>query len=181
MAIEFHCNHCGRLVRAPDEAGGKKGKCPTCQNILWVPMPDNAVEEFDLAPVDEQEERKKRQMEEQARATERQLLKEKQAAAEGATPSRSEADRPSPPPPPPVMGAAETAEDMEFLVVEWVRSMADGDLGDADRSMMQLQKNKAASKQAAQKIALIEPPPPGLQDVPRPVLNRYFKMLRDQL
>lgn len=179
MAIEFHCNFCGRLVRAPDEAGGKKGKCPTCQNILWVPMSDSAVEEFDLSPVDEQEERKKRQMEEQARATERQLLKEKQAAAEGAVSSKPSADLPSPPPP--VVANPETAEDVEFLVVEWVRSMADGDLGDADRSMMQLQKNRAVSKQAVQKISLAEPPAPGLQDIPRPVLNRYFKMLRDQL
>jgi hypothetical protein len=59
--------------------------------------------------------------------------------------------------------------------------MADGDLGDADRSMMQLQKNRSAAKQAVQKVALTDPPPGSLQDVPRPVLNRYFKMLRDQL
>ena len=179
MAIEFHCNHCGRLVKAPDEAGGKKGKCPTCQSILWVPMPDSAVEEFDLSPVDEQEERKKRQMEEQARATERQLLKEKQAAAEGAQAGKSSADMPAPPPP--LTGSPETSEDVEFLVVEWVRSMADGDLGDADRSMIQLQKNRSISRQAVQKLAIEEPPPAGLQDIPRPVLNRYFKMLRDQL
>ncbi len=179
MAIEFHCNFCGSLVRAPDEAGGKKGKCPTCQNILYVPMAEGAVEEFDLAPVDEHEERKKRKMEEQARATERQLLKEKLAAAEGAAPSRAAADLPAAPPPS-VSGPAND-EDVESMIVEWVRSMADGDLGDADRSMMQLQNNRAAARQTLQKIAMADPPPAGLQDVPRPVLNRYYKMLRDQL
>jgi hypothetical protein len=179
MAIEFHCNHCGRLVRAPDEAGGKKGKCPTCQSILWVPMPDSSVEEFDLSPIDEYEERKRKQMEEEDRATERQLLKEKQAAAEGAIASKPSGDLPAPPPP--LVGTPETADDAEFLVVEWVRSMADGDLGDADRSMMQLLKNRAASKLAVQKIATAEPSPAGLDNIPRPVLNRYFKMLRDQL
>ena len=179
MAIEFHCNFCNKLVRAPDEAGGKKGKCPSCQNILYVPMPEGAVDEFDLTPVDENEERKKRQMEEQARVAERALLKEKQLPPEGSVPNRSEINLP--PPPPPIIGTPETADDVEFLVVEWVRSMANGDLGDADRSMMLLQKNRAAAKQAVQKVALIDPAPPGLQDVPRPVLNRYFKMLRDQL
>ena len=178
MAIEFHCNFCGKLVRAPEEAGGKKGKCPTCQTILYVPMPATAVEELDLAPIDEYEERRRRQMEEQARAAERALLKEKQIAPEGAVP-KGNIDLP-PPPPPVDIGSADTDEDVEFLIIEWVRSMADGDLGDADRSMMQLRKSKAA-KQLANKLAMQEPPPAGLQDVPRPVLNRYFKMLQSQL
>jgi phage FluMu protein Com len=178
MPIEFHCNFCGRLVRAPDEAGGKKGKCPTCQKILYVPMPEGAIEEFDLAPVDEQEERRRRQMEEQARATERQLLKEKQLAAEGATPGRPLRDVHEPVPE--VLGPEE-AEDVEFLVSSWVRSMADGELGDADRSIMQLQRNRTAAKQALQKISQAEPPPGSLRDIPRPVLHRYLKMLRDQL
>ncbi len=182
MTIEFHCNYCGKLVKAPDEAGGKKGKCPACQKILYVPMPEGAVDEFDLAPIDEQEEKKRRQMEEQARAAERALLKEKNVPPEGSTPARgSSAGRtPSAPPPPPAP-TPETPDDVEFLVIEWVRSMADGDLGDADRSMMQLQKSRAAAKQAVEKLAIAEPPPGSLENVPRPVLNRYFKMLRDQL
>lgn len=180
MAIEFHCNFCGKLVKAPDEAGGKKGKCPACQNVLYVPMPEGAVDEFDLAPIDEAEERRRRQMEAQALAAERALLKEKQVPPEGATPTtRSEIDLPVPPAPS-VSGPA-TSDDVEFLVIEWVRAMADGDLGDADRSMMLLQKDKAASKQAVQKVRMAEPPPSALQNVPRPVLNRYFKMLSDQL
>ncbi len=182
MAIEFHCNFCGKLVKAPDEAGGKKGKCPACQNVLYVPMPEGAVDEFDLAPVDEQEEKKRRQMEEQARAAERALLKEKNLPPEGAAATRSRSGgRPAAPPPPPPASAPETPDDIEFLVIEWVRSMADGDLGDADRSMMQLQKSRGPARQAVEKIAISEPPPASLENVPRPVLNRYFKMLRDQL
>lgn len=182
MAIEFHCNFCGKLVRAPEEAGGKKGKCPTCQNILYIPMPEGQVEELDLAPVDEEEERRKRQMEEQARAAERALLKEKNPAPEGAA-SRS-ADSALPPNPmsaDPNAGTVETNEDVEFLIIEWIRSMADGDLGDADRSMMMLQKHKALAKPLVAKLQVAEPPPDLLKDVPRPVLNRYFRMLRDQL
>lgn len=181
MAIEFHCNFCGKLVKAPEEAGGKKGKCPNCQNVLYIPMAEGAVDEFDLAPVDEAEERRKRQMEQQAIALQRALLKEKQAAAEGATPKGGALDRPAPPLPADTGSETANDEDVEFLIVEWLRSMADGDLGDADRSMMQLQKNKAAARQAAGKLAVQEPPPSGLENVPRPVLNRYFKMLRDQL
>ncbi len=50
MAIEFHCNFCDKLVKAPDDAGGKKGKCPSCQSVLYIPMPEGTVEEFDLCP-----------------------------------------------------------------------------------------------------------------------------------
>lgn len=181
MAIEFHCNFCGKQVKAPDDAGGKKGKCPSCQKVLYIPMPEGAVDEFDLAPIDEAEERRKRQVEEQALALQRALLKEKLAAPEGAVPKGKSADLPAPPPP--LSNGSDSAndEDVEFLIVEWVRSMADGDLGDADRSMMQLRKNKAAARQLVGKLAIAEPPPAGLQDVPRPVLNRYFKMLKEQL
>ncbi len=120
-------------------------------------------------------------MEEQARAAERALLKERQAAPEGAVPKGGPVDLP-PPPPPVDTGSGETTdEDVEFLVIEWVRSMADGDLGDADRSMMQLRKSKAAAQHAISRVSIANPPPAGLQDVPRPVLNRYFKMLKDTL
>lgn len=183
MAIEFHCNFCGKQVKAPDDAGGKRGKCPSCQKVLYIPMPEGAVDEFDLAPVDEYEERKRLQMEEQARATERALLREKQAPGEGAMPKDSDIEIPPPPPPPPVdtSPSSISEEDIEFLIVEWLRSMADGDLGDADRSMMQLRKGGALARQVAAKLAIAEPPPSGLKEVPRPVLNRYFKMLKEQL
>jgi len=117
-------------------------------------------------------------MEEQARAAERQLLKEKQLAAEG--PAHGRPPRDVPEPPPEVLGP-DQAEDVEFLVATWVRSMADGDLGDADRSIMQLQKNRTAARQALQKISQADALPGSLRDIPRPVLNRYLKMLRDQL
>ena len=37
MPIEFRCNECDHLLRTPDEAAGKKARCPSCQNIQDVP------------------------------------------------------------------------------------------------------------------------------------------------
>lgn len=37
MPIEFRCSQCDRLLRVPDEAAGKNGKCPGCQAIVKVP------------------------------------------------------------------------------------------------------------------------------------------------
>ena len=38
MAIEFRCNTCTKLLRIPDEHGGKSAQCPECGNITQVPM-----------------------------------------------------------------------------------------------------------------------------------------------
>lgn len=37
MAIEFNCPFCDVLIRVPDNAGGGKGKCPSCSKKLFVP------------------------------------------------------------------------------------------------------------------------------------------------
>src|SRR6186713_436800 len=38
MPIEFPCTACGQLVRTPDSAAGKKGKCPHCGTIGQIPL-----------------------------------------------------------------------------------------------------------------------------------------------
>lgn len=38
MPIKVTCEKCGGVLHAPDDAGGKKGRCPTCQNILPIPF-----------------------------------------------------------------------------------------------------------------------------------------------
>ena len=37
MPIEITCSGCGKPLRVPDNAGGKRVKCPACQTILSVP------------------------------------------------------------------------------------------------------------------------------------------------
>ena len=58
MSIQLHCPRCGKLIKAPDNAGGKHGKCPYCKESVYVPMPADEVEEIGLAPVDEEAERR---------------------------------------------------------------------------------------------------------------------------
>lgn len=37
MTIEFPCPQCAQLVRTPDAAAGKKGKCPSCSAVVTIP------------------------------------------------------------------------------------------------------------------------------------------------
>src|SRR5262245_511232 len=38
MPLKVACAKCGGVLHAPDDAGGKKGKCPNCGNILPIPL-----------------------------------------------------------------------------------------------------------------------------------------------
>ncbi|MCA9187238.1 MAG: RDD family protein [Pirellulaceae bacterium] len=39
MSIEFSCNGCMRMLRVPDEAAGKKSRCPGCGTVTRIPEP----------------------------------------------------------------------------------------------------------------------------------------------
>jgi phage FluMu protein Com len=37
MAIEFHCPHCGKLLKTADDKAGVRARCPDCQEVVTVP------------------------------------------------------------------------------------------------------------------------------------------------
>ncbi len=37
--IRVKCIYCGQKILAPEEQGGKKGRCPTCKHEIYVPCP----------------------------------------------------------------------------------------------------------------------------------------------
>ena len=44
MAIKVTCS-CGRVLNVKDELAGKKGRCPSCGNVLQVPTLEEAAVE----------------------------------------------------------------------------------------------------------------------------------------
>jgi predicted RNA-binding Zn-ribbon protein involved in translation (DUF1610 family) len=49
MPITLTCEACGKLLRAPDTAVGKRVRCPSCQNVLDVPAGAPGPETYALA------------------------------------------------------------------------------------------------------------------------------------
>src|SRR5213592_3374889 len=37
-SIEFHCSGCGRALKVPASASGKRASCPQCNTIVQVPL-----------------------------------------------------------------------------------------------------------------------------------------------
>ncbi len=52
MTIEFHCEHCDKLLKTPDERAGLAAKCPGCGESIVVPAPSGAGDEFDIPSED---------------------------------------------------------------------------------------------------------------------------------
>jgi DNA-directed RNA polymerase subunit RPC12/RpoP len=51
--IHFKCAYCGQRILAKDDGRGKKGQCPTCKHIIYVPkvfQPESDLAPLALAP-----------------------------------------------------------------------------------------------------------------------------------
>jgi predicted RNA-binding Zn-ribbon protein involved in translation (DUF1610 family) len=53
--MQFQCSACGKKVRAPDEAAGRKCRCPHCQAVISVPAVVVEAEEVEQPIVLEEE------------------------------------------------------------------------------------------------------------------------------
>lgn len=176
MAVEFHCEHCRHLIRAPNDSAGKKGRCPHCQNVVYIPSPPEDSGEIPLSPVDEEFERRQKAAEQQRHALERNLYGERAMPGEPGKPQRgsaSGANRDAAGGP-----AARPGGDPRALVREFVSAMAEGRLADADRVAFALGQMKSEA------LAVIEAlsggnaaSAPELSKLPRPVLLGFLKQL----
>jgi DNA-directed RNA polymerase subunit RPC12/RpoP len=170
MSIEFHCSHCGKMVRAPDDAGGKRGKCPSCHQTVYIPMPSDQVQPLDLQPVDESAEQERDRLLKQTRDLQRRVLHDREVPSERATP----------PAPSPAGQVLPSRVDVETLVIEYAEAMAAGDLERAEEMAADIRKNMTAAEEIIQRITLDELPPERLAKIPRPVLVGFFKQLREK-
>jgi hypothetical protein len=171
MPIEFHCEHCGTLVKAPDNAGGKHGKCPSCHQSVYIPDPSVEIEPLALAPEAESEERERERLFRESWELERRVMEERELPA-----SAQEAPIPTAPDgafqPPPA--------DVETLLIDYARAMADGDLEQAEKLAAEIRQDMQAADDAIQRIVSDEIPPAELARIPHPVLVGFFKRLQSK-
>jgi len=164
MAIEFHCDHCGMLVKTSDAHAGKRGKCPGCKQSVYIPTPDDDIETLDLAPIDDDlEEEKKR------------IRQETQKIAQRI--DEDDGDIPDLAPEPDSLGVAGLELDMESLIVEYALSMAEGKLADAEKLSEQIHEDWDQAEDIIQRITADDIPPRRLKNIPHPVLVGFLRQL----
>jgi len=166
MAITFRCEHCHKDVTAPDGAGGRRGKCPYCQQSTYIPAPIADEDILPLAPVDEEDERRQ---EAEARAAREQDLALIDSGEDGATG-------------PPLEHRDDlTPEDLHHFVVNYCLDMANSNLERAAVHAAKLKGFGSMGRQAVDDLLADEMPDPVLASFPRPLILGFLKQLREEI
>lgn len=165
MSITFQCEHCHKEIKAPDEAAGKRGKCPFCGQSSYIPAPVSEDDLFDLAPLDEADETRRRHEIEE-------LLKEERAILEGdpadSTPSPDQKDRVTP-------------EHLYHHVVNYCLDMFQGQLERAPTHAAKLKKYGFTAHQAIEDFQTGKALEPALEPIPPRVLQGFLAELKKQM
>jgi hypothetical protein len=191
MPIKFHCEHCGKSISAPDDAGGKKGRCPSCKAVVYVPAAQ--VEELPLAPLDDAEEQRQKRVIEESLRREHDLL-----AAQG----RREAGDESPKdlddrrgeggvvlPELHRNGGSKAnapaghgdSRDLRSMLVNYLAMLAGQQIEQAEAIVQQFRADPKAARSAIEQF-LADPVQDGrIANIPPPVLNGFLKQLQQQL
>lgn len=173
MSIELHCPQCQKLIRAPDEAGGRRGKCPYCKNSVYIPRPPDETEELALAPLDEEEER---QAEEARRESLRYVASVDKAKDSKFLTGDATSAVTGPPPVPSAGERGNLAAEVETFII----AMRDSKLEAAEAAAARLKQFGAQARDYVQGL-LVDEIPPQYENVPAPVVQGFLKALLSQL
>ncbi|MFQ5592275.1 MAG: hypothetical protein ACE5HE_14020 [Phycisphaerae bacterium] len=172
MSIELHCTRCGKLIRAPDDAGGRRGKCPYCQESVYIPMPHDDSEEIRIAPIDEDEERRASELRRESTEYIAAIGHETAGpAGAGAPEAYDQMGRVS------MSGEpVDVASEVEAFIV----AMRDSKLDVADRAATRLKRAGSGARDYVQGLILDEMPPQ-VERVPTPLAQGFLKKLLEKL
>lgn len=162
MTISLHCESCKKKIKAPDEAGGKWGKCPFCAHRCYIPLPKSDDEpELKLAPIDKAAESRVTDLMRQTYEISQRILHERDALDDepGEDPNSQKA----------------IENDVIKKSILYLRQMVDGDLQQADKTFEQLRRHKRSSLRILSSMARAERPEPELADVADGVLQGLIR------
>ncbi len=173
MSIELHCTKCGKQIRAPDEAGGRRGKCPYCQESVYVPMPHDDSEEIRVAPIDEKEAEREREL--------RQESADYIASVGHSTGAPPEGERTAAPDEA-AGGPSFPGEviDVSAEVGAFITAMRDSKLDEAEQTVAKLKSTGTSARDHVQGL-INDEIPLQVEGVPPPLVQGFLKKLLDRL
>ncbi len=171
MSIELHCPQCQKLIRAPDTAGGKHGKCPYCQHKVYIPMPPDEDDEISLAPIDEEDDKQAAELRREAAMAFAEVDK---APGVDSLPDDDGGD--------PALrgGSPDDVVDIGELVEEFIIAMRDSKLDEADAIADRLRAVKARASDHVRGL-MLDQIPLAIENVPQPLVQGFLKALQDRL
>lgn len=180
MEIEYRCEHCNKLVKAPEGSGGRTGKCPHCGGPSYIPRDVGEDGEIPLVPLDEEGERRRQQAVREDAEIQRRLLKENATPGEGRGKGRSGRQSLGTSPTPTVAKKL-PVKDINLAIVSFVEAMSRGELDRCEKLAGQLSPCKAQVETVLDEMLGQDLTGYGLPTLPRPVLLGFLKQLRSKL
>ena len=167
MSIQLHCDHCGKIIEAPDSAAGNWGQCSSCHNKVYVPG-TSSDEELKLMPIDEDEEQRKKQLIDETHKLDFDILLEREVPDEE---SASKQTRP----------AEISGKDLTKDIILCLRQMADSQLSEAEQTINFISPHSKQAIKILDRIGLSEIPEPELADIQPQVLSGLIRTLRSNI
>ncbi|MCK5225245.1 MAG: hypothetical protein KAQ89_00860 [Planctomycetes bacterium] len=172
MAIVFHCEYCNKKIEAPDTAGGKWGKCPSCHNKLYVPnLTASADDELKIAPINDSDEAKERKLMAETYQLTQKILEEKE------TPQGRQTQAAKPAESAPALSDKQLTKE----IISCLRLMADGQLDRVDIALDAVANQIEQAGKILDNIALSQIPEPQLDDIPPQVLAGLIRTMRAKM
>ncbi len=170
MSIELHCPQCQKLIRAPDDAGGKTGKCPFCKASVYIPTPPSVdEEEIGIAPVDDEDIRREEQLRREAIQYAASVDHATDPGAEvGGALERGKGQAPAP------------EIDYDAEVELYIRSMHQSKLGDAEAAVARIKRGGSKAYDFVERL-LLDEIAPEFEGVPPGLVKGFLKRLLGQL
>jgi len=175
MAMELACEKCGRTLSISREQTGQQIKCPHCNNDIYIPTPEDEIEELPLAPEEPEEVLRERRLQDERRRIDRILAddddsgpdSDSTSAASGGPQSRPRA------------GTGRTS--VRGVVMTYLGAMRDTDLGQAEQALKLLSTRRDDALRIVDELAADQIPPAEMASVPPAVYQGFLKTLRSQL
>jgi len=162
--LRLNCEHCGAGIKAPRSVAGQRHTCPQCGGSVYIPMPEEDIEEIALAKEDQADLQRERDLDEERRRLDAVLARETDGAEDAAS-------RP----------AASSGSGLKATVIAYLRAMRDSNLDVADEAMALLLKQRKAARSYVEQLTADQIPPPELAQIPPAVYQGFLKNLLSQL
>lgn len=183
MPIEFHCEHCNKVIHASDAEAGQMGKCPFCKGRTYIPRDEGGEGEIPLAPLDDVEERRRERSAAEDAAIQMKLLRDKARDRDPSgkpafkrvdVPSSSSSSVTS-------SGSGASRKQITGAIVSYIEAMSTGNLEKAEKLTSQLSEDRRTTAGVIDEMMSEDLSAYGLPALPRPVLVGFLKQLRGRM
>jgi hypothetical protein len=172
--VELRCESCGKMLRATRERAGSRAKCPACGHELYIPVPEEEIEELPMAPEDTAEAEREESLLRERRALDRALSREALDVGEAQVDDRR-GHQPAP------QAARGSSVDVRQTVLMFLDAMRDSHLDMANNALVLLQRQRAVALEMIDQLIADQIPPPSMANVPPGVYQGFLRSLRSQL